>query len=424
VFGHIVTFAVQLKDTALKKGLLVAMAAVCTLSLCAQNNTTKKDSLAPKSGGEAKKQWFESFSIRGYMQVRYNRLLETNPQLKCEQCDRSWGENGGVSIRRGRLIISGNLSKNIYFYIQPDYGSSAGTTGNVFQLRDAYVDVAFDKKQEFRVRLGQSKVPYGFENMQSSQNRLPLDRADGLNSAVSNERDMGAFFYWAPQKTREQFAAFIRDNLKGSGDYGVFALGVYNGQTANRPEQNNKLHIVSRLSYPFTVGKQIIEPGIQAYSGEYVLPADLRNTGVKAANSFKFRDERVATSFILYPQPFGIQAEYNWGRGPRYNPLRDSVETRSLQGGYITASYRIKTGKEAVYFPFVRAQYYDGGKKHEMDARSHKVKELEIGVECQLLKNFELTAMYTISERRFEDLKLKNNFQAGRLLRLQAQLNF
>ncbi len=38
--------------------------------------------------------WYESFSIRGYSQIRYNRLFETNPNLNCEQCDRSWGNNG------------------------------------------------------------------------------------------------------------------------------------------------------------------------------------------------------------------------------------------------------------------------------------------------------------------------------------------
>jgi hypothetical protein len=38
--------------------------------------------------------------------------------------------------------------------------------------------------KEYRVRIGQSKVPYGFENLQSSQNRLSLDRNDALNSAV------------------------------------------------------------------------------------------------------------------------------------------------------------------------------------------------------------------------------------------------
>jgi hypothetical protein len=50
--------------------------------------------------------------------------------------------------------------------------------------------LSFDAKKEYRVRIGQSKVPYGFENLQSSQNRLTLDRNDALNSAVANERDL------------------------------------------------------------------------------------------------------------------------------------------------------------------------------------------------------------------------------------------
>lgn len=382
---------------------------------------TKTDSAKLNSS----KKWYESFSIRGYVQVRYNRLLETNENLKNEQGDRSIGSNGGFIIRRGRIILSGNLAKNVFFYIQPDFGTSVGTSQNIIQLRDAYVDFAFDNKSEFRVRIGQSKVPYGFENMQSSQNRLPLDRNDALNSAVANERDLGAFFYWAPQKIRTLFSEVVRDNLKGSGDYGVFAFGAYNGQTANRQEQNNKLHFVTRLSYPFKIGKQVIEPGIQAYTGDYVLPADLRSANVKAVRNFEFRDERIAGTFILYPKPFGIQAEYNIGRGPQYNPSRDSIEVRSLKGGYATFSYKINGKKpEMVFYPFTRFHTYKGGKKHELDARSYDVKELEIGLEWQINKYFEFTTMYTVSQRRFEDSRLRNNFQKGNLLRLQAQLNF
>jgi phosphate-selective porin len=371
-----------------------------------------------------KKNWFENFSIRGYMQVRYNRLLETNENLKCEQCDRSVGKGGGFIIRRGRIILSGYIHNRVFFYIQPDFGSSTGTTQNIFQLRDAYIDVSLDKKNEFRLRLGQSKVPYGFENMQSSQNRLPLDRHDGLNSAVSNERDMGVFFYWAPVKTRELFTSFVRDNLKGSGDYGVVAFGAYNGQTANRAEQNDNLHVVARVSYPFEIGKQIIEPGFQAYTGKYVLPTDLRSPSVKAANNFEFTDQRIAASFVLYPKPLGIQAEYNWGKGPEYNPIKDSIETKNLHGGYITASLRVNGKKNWVFFPFTRVQQYYGGKKHELDARRYEVKEMETGIEWQLNKNFELTTSYVISKRRFEDSRLKNNLQSGNYLRLQAQLNF
>jgi phosphate-selective porin len=403
-----------------RKLLMVALLLQASNAMSQTQPTTNPSATPPP------KKWYESFSIRGYVQVRYNRLFETNDKLKCEQCDRSWGEGGGVFIRRGRIIISGQLTNNVFFYIQPDFGSATGTTQNIFQLRDAYIDLGLDKKNEFRFRIGQSKVPFGFENMQSSQNRLPLDRADALNSAVANERDLGVFFYWAPQSVRTQFADFIRNNEKGSGDYGVFAFGAYNGQTANRAEQNKKLHIVSRFSYPIKIKNQIIEPGIQAYSGEYVLPTDLRSANVKAVKSFEFRDERVAASFILYPRPFGIQAEYNIGRGPQYNPLSDSIEVRNLKGGYATFSCMIKSKnkKDMVFFPFTRVQQFKGGKKHELDSRAYEVKELEVGVEWQLNKNFELTTMYTFSQRRFEDSRLKNNLQKGQLLRLQVQLNF
>ncbi len=371
------------------------------------------------------KKWYDSFSIRGYMQVRYNRLLETNPKLKCEQCDRSIGDGGGFFVRRMRIIFSGNVSENVYFYVQPDFASSASSTGLHFgQIRDMYMDVSFDKKKEYRVRIGQSKVPFGFENMQSSQNRMPLDRNDALNSAVSNERDLGVFFYYAPDKTRKLFSSLVADGYKGTGDYGVFALGAYNGQTANKPELNNSLHVVARISYPIQFGNgQIIEPGIQGYSGKYVLPTDLRSTGVKGTKDFSYDDQRAAATFVIYPKPFGIIAEYNVGTGPEFNKTTQTIENKSLKGGYITASYQLKTAKQ-LFIPFARIQKYEGGKKHELDARSYRVNEKEIGVEWQPNKNFELVTMYTVSSRQFEDLKTPNNLQKGNMLRLQAQLNF
>jgi phosphate-selective porin len=372
----------------------------------------------------ATKQWYESLQLRGYMQVRYNRILETNPLLKCDQCDKSWGDNGGVFIRRARLIFSGQVSERVYLYFQPDFASSPSSTANNFaQLRDAYMDLGLNADNTYRLRVGQSKVPFGFENMQSSQNRLPLDRNDALNSAVSNERDLGVNFYWAPKRIRKLYSSLVSEGLKGSGDYGVFGIGVYNGQTANKPEANNNLHTVIRVSYPFSIDNQIIEAGIQGYTGKYVMGADQLSTGVKLKKDKSYDDARAAASFVLYPKPFGIQAEYNIGKGPEFNKLTDSIESKSLKGGYITASYKTSVNKQ-VLIPFTRFQYYKGGKKHELDARSYEVKEFEIGLEWQPNKNFELVTMYTISSRRFEDFKNQDNLQKGSLLRIQAQINF
>lgn len=153
------------------------------------------------------------------------------------------------------------------------------------------------------------------------------------------------------------------------------------------------------------------------------MPTDQLTKDVKYAADRNYTDQRVAASFILYPKPFGIQAEYNLGKGPQFNPETDSIETKDLKGGYVTLSYMLKKGKQVI-IPFARYHHYEGGKKHELDARSYDVTETEIGVEWQPSKNFELVAMYTISSRRFEDFAKQDNLQEGQLLRLQAQLNF
>lgn len=377
--------------------------------------------------------WYDKISLRGYAQVRYNGLLSTNDKVSCEQCDKSWGttstdpgaeSNNGLFIRRARLVFSGQVLPNVYFYFQPDFASSpSGGVNNFVQLRDAYFDLSFDKKREFRVRIGQSKVPFGFENLQSSQNRLTLDRNDALNSAIANERDLGVFFYWAPSKIRERFAMLVKDGYKGSGDYGVFAFGAYNGQTANKSEANKNLHVVTRITYPFVIGNQIIEPGLQAYTGKWAFTNEL-TSGVTTPNKLNTVDQRVGATFVLYPKPFGVQAEYNIGRGPRYDKVSNTVEVSDLDGGYVTLNYKIDLPKQKFLYPFAKFQYYNGGKKFEKDARSYVVRDYEIGLEWQPFKAFELTAEYVIADRTFEDSALLNNRQRGNLLRLQAQFNF
>lgn len=370
------------------------------------------------------KPWFDKVSMRGYVQLRYNRLFESNDQLKCEQCDKSLGSNSQFFVRRARIIWSGDVHERVYLYIQPDFAVDASATSQHFvQLRDLYADLALDPAKEFRLRVGQSKVPYGFENLQSSQNRLALDRADPLNSAVSNERDLGVFFYWVPDEIRKRLSALVSSGLKGSGDYGVLGLGVYNGQTANKHEANDSLHAVARLAYPFrTEGGQYIEAGVQGYMGRYVVPTAQR-TSANVLGDLEHADRRIAGSFVYYPQPFGFQAEWNFGVGPEYDPVRRRVVSNHLQGGYVQTMYMVRKGGHIVT-PFVRAQYYGGGKKHETDARRYLVRQAEGGVEWQPHKNFELVVAYSQEDRAYQDDANRGLRQKGNRMRVQAQINF
>ncbi|HEY1064737.1 MAG TPA: porin, partial [Pirellulales bacterium] len=221
---------------------------------------------------DEEKKWYDKIGLRGYGQFRYNRLAESDGTYVSTQGDRSIGDNNSFIIRRARLIFSGDISDHLYIYIQPDFASGVNGPNPLHfaQLRDFYADIAIDEAKEFRFRVGQSKIPFGFEILQSSQNRIALDRNDAMNSAAVNERDLGVFFYYAPEEIRERFRYLVQSGLKGSGDYGVVGLGVYNGQTANRPELNDQLHMIARIAYPFELENgQYFEPFFGGYHGRY-----------------------------------------------------------------------------------------------------------------------------------------------------------
>ena len=404
---------------------LAALAFLLPASIAAQVADTsgaRLDSVqAPKPPAKPKA-WYEKLSLRGYAQLRYNRLLETNEDLTCSQCDRSIGRNNGFFLRRARLVFSGNVHDRVYVYVQPDYATDAAGNQHYLQIRDAYFDLYLDGSRMHRLRLGQSKVPFGFENTQSSSNRLPLDRSDPLNSAVPNERDLGVTYFLTPSAARERFKFLSDSGLKGSGDYGVLAVALYNGQTANRPELNDNLHVAAHVVYPFSVaGGQVVELGVHAYHGRFVIPSSQRTGGVTGPS--EFLDERGAASLVLFPQPFGFQAEWNVGRGPEFDPATGSIRTRRLEGGYVQGSYRARFAGQTLT-PFVRMQTYRGGKKLETDARRYDVDEIEGGLEWLPISAFELTASYVASDRRTEDAAAIGKHEKGQFLRLQAQFNY
>jgi nucleoid-associated protein YgaU len=375
---------------------------------------------APKAGAEATAgaekaapgHWYDHIKLRGYAQLRYNRLFASNDDYVNSQGDRSIGKGNGFFIRRARFIVFGDVHERVSVYLQTDAANAVENLTHVVAMRDWYADLFLDSRKEARFRVGQSKVPYGFENMQSSQNRLPIDRSDPINTGVPNERDLGVFFYWEPAAVRARFKHLVDSGLKGSGDYGVIGVGAYNGQGTNLKERNDNLHLVARATYPFDVSGQIVEVGVGGYTGKYVV-AKSESVG----GPDEFRDVRGHVALTLYPQPIGFQAEYNVGVGPELDPARGVVREGRLRGGYAMVMAHVGPA-----FPYVRVQTYDGGKKHETDAVKYKVREVEAGVEWHFNPALELVAAYMQGSRTAP--KSPYDIEAGRLLRLQLQFNY
>lgn len=392
---------------------------------------------APAPTAEKKKGWYDKLQIRGYTQLRLNEILSgpksaaANVSRVRSVQDSGINENGNLSIRRARLVVQGEISNRVSLYLQGDLASSVAAQSNgesrqnYFQMRDAFADVFLDDAKTLRVRFGQSKVPFGWENLQSSQNRVPLDRTDAINQPVPGERDLGVVAYFTPPKIQAIWDDLAKDGQKLFGNYGALGFGVFNGQTVNRTERNGTYMMVGLATMPIRLDGlggifegQVAEIGASGILNK-VRP-EVRTGGVSATN---FTDNHVGVHAMIYPRPIGIQAEWKWGKGPQWNPATGAIESNDSTGGYVMTMYRAPKTSIGQFIPFARWQRYRGGWKAATNAPRLDGEEYEFGVEWQPMKEFEVVVAYAninrieADDRRFGRAK-------GEVLRAQVQWNY
>jgi hypothetical protein len=397
--------------------------------------------------------WYEKISVRGYSQFRFNSSPDA--ELLTAPGDRSIVKDNEFFMRRARLIVSGQPLDRVFVYLQAEFAGLVNGQENTTVLRDAYADLFLTENKEWRIRPGQSKIPFGFETLQSSQNRLAFDRNDATFSSVPNERNLGIFLYYAPTVVRERFRRLVESGLKGSGDYGMLGIGVYNGQNIDQQDVNKNKHVVFHSAYPYEFSNgQIVQVGMDAYTGQVgvstspVMPTNPSLTaGIPVSpqitNSGDYLDERVLWNLIVFPQPFGLQAEYMIGRGPQLNNDRTEIELGSVRGGYVQLYYNYKCDTYCQnIFPYVRWQEYFGGQKLQSNAPQQSVRETELGLEYQFNRALELTVAYSWTQRTSGDsatlpvntcglsaspvscTQTPYQLQTGNLIRFQLQWSF
>jgi hypothetical protein len=400
-----------------------------------------------------RERWYEKISIRGYAQFRYN--LSPDNEFLTSPGDRAIVKNNELSMRRTRLIVSGQPHDRVFVYLQGEFAGLVNNQEGTGVMRDAYADLYLTENKAWRIRAGLSKVPFGFETVQSSQNRLTFDRNDATFSGIPNERSLGVLLYYTPPTVRERFRRLVDSGLKGSGDYGMFGFGVFNGQGIDQRDVNKNKHVVFHSAFPYEFSNgQIVQVGMDAYTGQVVVstspvvPANSLD-GISIAPQFSnggnYLDERIAWHLVVFPQPFGLQAEYTIGRGPQLNAARTEVELGSLRGGYVQLYYNYKCDTYCLnIFPYIRMQEYFGGLKLASNSPQQSVREAELGIEYQLNRSLEFTIAYSWTQRTSADsatLPLNSfcgtsvsqitsctqtpyQLQTGNLVRFQLQWNF
>jgi len=381
------------------------------------------------------KAWYERLRLRGYTQLRFNQIVSGDAAAPAGLSrlrsihDSGINDDSNFTFRRLRMIIQGDLNDHVSLYFQPDFAAAVSNQSvgerreGTVSLRDMYADVFPFEDKSFRIRLGQSKVPYGWENMQSSSNRLALDRTDAINTAAAGERDIGIVAYYTPPKVQAIWDRLTKDGQKLFGNYGAFGFGAFNGQGLNRTEGNDGVMLVGLATWPFELDGLGLDGQVFEIGGSVMhnrIRPEIRTGGLSPAS---FKDDRVNLHAILYPNPIGVQAEWNWGTGPEFVPASGRIEERPLDGGYVQLMGKIDRSPIGPFYPFARWQYYRGGFKAAVNAPRLETEELELGFEFQLDSALEITTTYGFAKRKEADERRFGQAE-GQILRVQAQWNY
>lgn len=245
-------------------------------------------------------------------------------------------------LRRARLGVDATFFKYLDFKVEGDFGEQ----GTPFILTDGYVELKYWK--ELRIRGGQAKVPFSFEELTSSRFIDFVERS-AVNNLVPG-RDVGVTLHGS------LFGGMV--------EYGA---GLYNGTGQNTFENNDSKDYAGRLLVrPFQLMgvpalQKLHVAGHFTHGDQNVNPAP----SPAPSNSLQGRTDG---RFVFFPRiptrgdrtRYGAEAVYAFGPFGLYGEYVKTEEERNLgpggsnlgdlkgQGWYVAGTF-FATGEEKVH---------------------------------------------------------------------------
>ena len=197
----------------MKKLIAILALAVATTTASAQTN-----------------KWFQDMKVSGYGMLQY------------QASDKKHDEQNSFNLRLARLALEGRAHDDFYYKVQMQINGTTKDDNTAIRLVDLFGE--WQKYDFFRVKAGQFKRPFTFENpmhpitqgfMSYSQNVSKLAGfSDRTGEHASNGRDIGL--------------QVQGDLLKiGDRNWLHYQVGVFNGEGINTKDKDNRKDIIGGL---------------------------------------------------------------------------------------------------------------------------------------------------------------------------------
>ena len=223
----------------MKKGIILALMALTAVSASAQ----KKQTIELPS-------WLSNVKLSGYGMTQYQYSGQKD------------AESNSFNIRMARIALEGRIADDFYWKTQIQFNGNTSNLGSSPRMVDLFAE--WQKYDYFKVKIGQFKNPFTFENpmhpidqgfMGYSQNVSKLAGfSDRAGEHASNGRDIGL-----------QFQGDFLKNANGR-NLLHYQIGVFNGQGTNTKDVDNQKNVIGGVWVMPVSGMRI---GAFGWTGSY-----------------------------------------------------------------------------------------------------------------------------------------------------------
>ena len=223
----------------MKKSIILALMALTAVSASAQ----KKQTIELPS-------WLSNVKLSGYGMTQYQYSGQKD------------AESNSFNIRMARIALEGRIAGDFYWKTQIQFNGNTSTLGSSPRMVDLFAE--WQKYEYFKVKIGQFKNPFTFENpmhpidqgfMGYSQNVSKLAGfSDRAGEHASNGRDIGL-----------QLQGDFLKNANGR-NLLHYQVGVFNGQGTNTKDVDNQKNVIGGVWLMPVSGMRI---GAFGWTGSY-----------------------------------------------------------------------------------------------------------------------------------------------------------
>ena len=382
----------------MKKGITIALMVLATTSLSAQE---KKTIQLPA--------WLNNIKLSGYALTQY------------QYSGQKGAESNSFNIRMGRLALEGRIANDFYWKTQIQFNGNTSTLGSSPRMVDLFAE--WQKYSFFKVKIGQFKNPFTFENPMN-----PIDQ--GFMSYAQNISKLAGFSDRAGEHAsngRDIGLQFQGDFLKNANGRNLlhYQIGVFNGQGINTKDVDNQKNVIGGVWVMPVAGMRF---GAFGWTGSYARKGNWTETvadptydvapdatkQIAHTNEVrKLNQNRYAFSFEYKKEGWTIRSEYIHSTGLAFSKSLNNFNDANAKD--CTVNEKIGNKAQGVYGLVIapiaklpKGNQIDVKARYDMyqpNGKTDMMKtQYEAGLNFHIGKNFTILSEYAwVNDRTLAD---------------------